>query len=195
MKKSIKKILIKLTTLLVITSTSFLFINVSTVTAYEKISRDKIFELVNKERIKNNASPLKINDDLARAADNKAKFLIENNIFEHNTQNKKFSDWIKESGYNYSFIGENLAENFVDSKSTIEAWLESESHKENMLNKNFTETGIAVVQKNNRIIIVQIFGRPISKELSLEKTIKEHISENILKSNSKFQIEILSNFS
>ncbi|MDD4290512.1 MAG: CAP domain-containing protein [Patescibacteria group bacterium] len=195
MKKFIKKILIKFTALLVITSVGFLFIDINSVIAYEKVSTDKIFELVNKERIKNNTSPLKINSNLVRAANNKAKFLIDNNTFEHNTQNKKFSDWIKESGYNYSFIGENLAENFFDSKSAIVAWLESESHKENMLNKNFTETGIAIIQKNNRIIIVQIFGRPISKELSLEKTIKEHISENILKSNSKFKIKILSNFS
>lgn len=195
MKKIINKILIKFTALLIITSTGLLFININTVVAYEKVSADKILELVNKERIKNNSNSLKINNDLVRAAQNKAKFLSENNVFEHDTQNKKFSDWIKESGYNYSFIGENLAENFIDSKSTVDAWLKSESHKENMLNKNFTETGIAVVQKNNRIIIVQIFGRPISKELSLEKTIKNHISENIIKSNFNFKIEIESNLS
>ena len=64
-----------------------------------------------------------------------------------------------------------------------------------MLNNNFTETGVAVIQKNNRIIVVQIFGRPISKQLPIEKTIKNHISENILKIDAKYKIQIVSNLS
>lgn len=195
MKKILKKIFIKLTALLVITSTCLFFTGINTAVAYDNISSNKILELVNKERINNNSKPLRTNNELMKAAHNKAQYLIDNNVFEHNSNNKQFSQWIKESGYNYSFIGENLAENFKDNDSTIKAWLESSSHKENMLNNNFTETGIAVIQKNNRIIVVQIFGRPISKELSLDKTIKNHISENIIKVNSNLEISIVSNFS
>ena len=173
----------------------FLFLHTDVAMAYSNIHPEKIIELVNKERINNNSQSLRINKQLMEAANNKAKYLIDNNIFEHNSNNKKFSDWVKEVDYDYSFIGENLAENFKNSETAVNAWLNSPSHKENMLNNNFTETGVAVIQKNNRIIVVQIFGRPISKQLPIEKTIKNHISENILKIDAKYKIQIVSNLS
>ncbi|HNZ86136.1 MAG TPA: CAP domain-containing protein [bacterium] len=186
---------IKFTALFLIVNMMFLFLHTDVAMAYSNIHPEKIIELVNKERINNNSQSLRINKQLMEAANNKAKYLIDNNIFEHNSNNKKFSDWVKEVDYDYSFIGENLAENFKNSETAVNAWLNSPSHKENMLNNNFTETGVAVIQKNNRIIVVQIFGRPISKQLPIEKTIKNHISENILKIDAKYKIQIVSNLS
>lgn len=144
------------------------------------ISERTIFELVNEQRKKNNISPLIINQKLVQAANNKADDLLKNKYFGHDSVDgkKTFSTWIKETGYQYSFVGENLASNFKNNTSIIKAWLNSLSHKENLLNKNFTETGIAV--KNNGKIIVQIFGRPMNNPIPLEETIGSHISEILI---------------
>lgn len=151
--------------------------NPLTVTAKSSISEKNIFKLINKERNKSNLSSLTLNNKLVQAAINKAKDLSENKYFDHNSENgKKFSSWIKETGYEYSFIGENLAKDFNDSESIIKAWLKSPGHKKNILNNNFTETGIAVYGN----IVVQIFGRPELMPLPLQETIGQHLSENLI---------------
>lgn len=193
MKKIIKKIFIQFITLLLLVSSEFLFIGINTSVSYEKISSDQILKIINNKRIKADVYPLLINKKLTEAANNKAQYLIDNKIFEHNSNNKKFSDWAKESGYTYSFIGENLAENFKTSDGVVEAWLKSENHKKNLLNKNFTETGISIVESNGRIVIVQIFGRPGSSPLLPEQIIKNNISENIIQRDHKFKIYYILN--
>jgi len=176
MKNKIKKNIKSLAILFLIPVLTF-FYNIEIVIAKPLISEKDIFNRINTERIKNDIIPLTLNNKLTQAAINKAKDLVENNYFDHNSEDgKTFSSWIKKTGYKYSFIGENLAKDFSDSKLTIKAWLKSPGHKENILNENFTETGIAVY--NN--IIVQIFGRPEIMPISLKKTIGTHLSENLI---------------
>jgi hypothetical protein len=176
MKNKINKA-IKSLTILFLTSGLIFFTSVEIVIAKPSISERAIFELVNKERIKDDIAPLTLNNKLTQAAINKAKNLVENDYFAHSSkEGNTFSSWIKNTGYEYSFIGENLAKDFSDSNSVIKAWFKSPGHKKNILNENFTETGIAIY--NN--VVVQIFGRPELMPLSLEKTIGGHISENLI---------------
>lgn len=176
MKNKLNKI-IKSLMVLFLSSGLIFFTNIEIVIAKSSISERAIFELVNKERIKNDIIPLTLNNKLTQAAINKAKNLVENDYFNHNSKKgDTFSSWIKDTGYEYSFIGENLAKDFSDSKSIIKAWYTSLGHRENILNENFTETGIAVYHN----VVVQIFGRPEIMPLSLKKTIGNHISENLI---------------
>jgi len=176
MKNKINKA-IKSLTILFLTTGLIFFSSVEMIIAKPLISERAIFDLVNKERVKNDITPLTLNNKLTQAAINKAKDLAKNNYFSHNSpEGKKFSSWIKETEYEYSFIGENLAKDFSDSESTIKAWLKSSGHRENILNENFTETGITIYEN----IVVQIFGRPELIPLSLKNTIGDHISENLI---------------
>jgi uncharacterized protein YkwD len=185
--KAIFMIIMKIFLIILIISTQWTYIgNTPIVIAKENISSAEIFKLVNKEREKINISKLTLNNKLIQAAKNKAKSLIDQEYFDHNSPDgKQFSTWIKDTGYKYSFIGENLAINFQNDKSIIDAWMKSESHKENILEENFTETGIAILNDNGKIIIVQIFGRPETKPITLEQTIKNHISEIIIYTTPK----------
>ena len=79
---------IKFTALFLIVNMMFLFLHTDVAMAYSNIHPEKIIELVNKERINNNSQSLRINKQLMEAANNKAKYLIDNNIFEHNSNNK-----------------------------------------------------------------------------------------------------------
>lgn len=177
MNKNINKAIKIITIDSVICIESFFFNTIPLATAKTDISENYIFKLINEERTKNDIIPLTLNNKLTQAAINKAKYLAENNSFDHSSNNgDSFSSWIKDTGYEYSFIGENLAKDFSNEKSIIKAWLQSSGHKENILNSNFTETGIAAY--NN--IVVQIFGRPQSLPLSIKKTIGDHLSENLI---------------
>ncbi|MEA3464249.1 MAG: CAP domain-containing protein [Patescibacteria group bacterium] len=128
------------------------------------IAPEKLIELTNQERIKTGLKPLTANQLLAQAAYQKGNDILINQAFRHNINDKKFSSWIKETGYKYSYVGENLAIDFVTSEGVIAAWLNSHSHKKNLLGAYFTEIGVAVIegkfQGQNTILIVQIFGAP-----------------------------------
>jgi len=56
-----------------------------------------------------------------------------------------FVERIEANGYlNYKTIGENIAGGFSSIDETIIAWLKSPKHCANIMNSNFTDTGIAI---------------------------------------------------
>jgi len=126
------------------------------------ITPENIIEFTNQERVKNNLNTLTFNSTLQQAAEAKAQAILANGQFQHNIGTKRFSDWIKEAGYKYSYVGENLAVDFVTSEGVINAWLNSPAHKKNILNSYYEEIGVAVDEGifdgQNTILVVQIFG-------------------------------------
>jgi hypothetical protein len=134
-------------------------------TAYfSDISPEKIIQLTNERRELSGINSLTANQLLTSAAYKKAEAIIKEQKFSHNFENKKFSDWVKEAGYKYSYVGENLAIDFVTSEGVLNAWWDSPSHKNNLLNPLYSEIGLAVVEGNfnnqNSILVVEIFGAP-----------------------------------
>jgi hypothetical protein len=131
------------------------------------VSPEKIIELTNIEREKQNIEPLLANQILAQAANDKALSIFQNQIFGHNIGSKKFSQWIKDAGYNYIYAGENLAINFITDQGIVDAWMKSPLHMKNVINQNFKEIGVAVVKGNfenaETILVVQIFGTPLHR--------------------------------
>lgn len=77
-------------------------------------------------------------------------------------------DFMEETGYTWVYAGENLAKGFTSSQEVLDAWKESTAHKENLLNPNYTETGVAVIPgkiKDKRLVlVVQFFASPSHKE-------------------------------
>jgi len=129
------------------------------------ITEESIIELTNEERQAHGLQALTANQLLAKAAYDKGRAIFLSQEFKHNIDNKKFSSWIKNAGYNYSYAGENLAIDFYTSEGAVKAWMESPTHRQNILNDRFSEIGIAVVENEfngrNSTLIVQIFGSPL----------------------------------
>lgn len=149
------------------------------------ITDENIINITNKERIKENLSPLTANQLLSKAAYDKAQAIINSQKFGHNIIGEKFSHWIKESGYQYSYIGENLAVDFYTNEGIMKAWLKSPTHRKNILNEKFSEIGVAVVSGNldgkETTLVVQIFGQPLTIPLvSPGGTLKPSALENQL---------------
>ncbi|MBU4217019.1 CAP domain-containing protein [Candidatus Parcubacteria bacterium] len=130
------------------------------------ITEQNIINLTNKERVSLSIPALTTNELLTKAAYAKAKSIVESQTFQHDIGDKRFSSWIKGVDYKYTYVGENLALDFTTSEGTIKAWLNSPSHKKNLLNDKFKETGVAVIedkfQGKSTTIIVQIFGTPVT---------------------------------
>lgn len=126
---------------------------------------DQVIVAVNKQRQKENLKPLITNTKLTQAANKKAENLAQNQYFSHiNPVTKKtWSDFINESNYNYLIAGENLANGFYDTNNMVTAWMNSPSHRQNILNENVEETGIGIsfgkLQSTPTIFVVQMFGK------------------------------------
>lgn len=122
-------------------------------------------ELTNTERQSQKLGVLAINPALTRAAELKAEDMATKGYFAH-TSPEGLTPWywIDLVGYKYQYAGENLAVNFSDSKDVTEAWLNSPSHKANIVKENYTEmgTGIAkgVYKGRNTVFVAQVYANP-----------------------------------
>jgi len=130
-------------------------------------SADQIIELTNVKRAENGAGKVTFNPQLAQAAAAKANNMLAENYWAHYSPSGK-SPWsfMNTVGYKYVYAGENLARDFNDATSVMNAWMNSASHKSNLLDKNFKEIGVAVVSGKltgqEGILVVQMFGSPVS---------------------------------
>lgn len=106
---------------------------------------------------------LSLNDQLNNAAAGKAGDMLANQYWAHvSPQGKEPWVFITGAGYNYVFAGENLARDFGDSKGVVDAWMNSASHKENLLNSRFQDVGFAIINgkygDSETTLVVQMFG-------------------------------------
>ena len=130
------------------------------------ISVDKLNQLVNDQRQKNNLPPLTINSALTVAAQKKASVMFQDNCWAHYCNGTTPWDFILGAGYKYEYAGENLAKNFLFSNGVIDAWMNSPTHRENVLNSNYTDVGYAIVNGTlngeSTTLVVQEFGKPLA---------------------------------
>ena len=164
-QKSKKTLILK-----VILSFSIIFVFSASWVLASDITADTVMKLVNNARAAINGAVLKKNDLLQKAAEQKAQDMIENNYFAHiSPQGKSPWDWINQSGYEYRYAGENLAINFTNAKEQQQAWMDSESHKKNILSSDYEDTGVAVKQGiidgHETIVVVQMFGTQMQKAI------------------------------
>lgn len=138
------------------------------------ISKELILKLTNKERQSQNLILLEQNPILEQAAQKKAKDIMEKQYFAHtNPDGRAFYEWVDESGYNYAYAGENLAIDFDEAEDAMAAWMASPKHRENILNENYSEMGVGIIdgifESRPSTIIVQIFGQPFMQINKLNK--------------------------
>lgn len=122
----------------------------------------------NQERQAAGLSQLVENPVLDRAARDKALDMLAKNYFSHNAPDGASPwYWFNKNGYVYKYAGENLAIDFYESKDVVQAWMDSPTHKFNILNGNYQEVGVAVIkgslQGKETTLVVQLFGTQKTK--------------------------------
>lgn len=129
------------------------------------ITPEQVIEITNQKRAEQGLPPLKLNGVLSEAARRKAGDMFAFDYWAHRSPSGR-DPWsfLKETGYNYLYAGENLARDFMTTDSMVEAWMNSPTHRDNILNGRYQEIGIAVVDGTLRgaetTLVVQLFGTP-----------------------------------
>ena len=128
-----------------------------------QIPAASIIDLTNRERAKANLSPLKENPQLNDAARRKAADMFAKDYWAHNSPTGvKPWYWITATGYNYLHAGENLARDFSNPNAIVSAWMDSPTHRDNLLSLRYQDIGVAVVDGyldgSETTLVVQMFG-------------------------------------
>lgn len=121
-------------------------------------NEQEMVRLVNAERSKRGLTPLRVDLELAEVARFKSQDMIDNDYFSHYspTYGSPF-EMLKNFGIKYIYGGENIAGN-PTVKAAHESLMDSEGHKKNILNPNFTHIGVGVKEDSEfGKIFTQIF--------------------------------------
>lgn len=155
---------------------------------FSAITQQNLVNLINQARGDNNLPPITFDSKLNEAANFKINDMLTNNYFEHTSPigiTPWF--WLKKTGYDYAFAGENLAIDFFQTEDVFAAWMQSPAHRANILNPNFNEIGLAV--KNGRlrdheaVLAVLFFGR--KKQKQIDKVTTANPTKSTIPTNVK----------
>ncbi|MBI2611204.1 hypothetical protein HYW54_00470 [Candidatus Gottesmanbacteria bacterium] len=130
------------------------------------ISVEALVSLTNQKRQEAGLTSLSVSPTLSAAAAGKAQDMFSQGYWAHIAPDGKTPwDFITGSGYSYSHAGENLAKDFNDSSTVVNAWMASPTHRDNILKSEYQEIGFAVVNGNlngaETTLVVQMFGSPV----------------------------------
>ena len=139
-----------------------------------EITIQKVLSQTNSERQKLNLPLLQYNDVLSQSAAAKAADMFANNYWSHNSPEGKTPwEFFKSVGYKYSIAGENLAKDFYDTDGLLKAWMNSPTHRDNIVNTKYQEIGIAVVNGVlngvKTTLVVQHFATPLDAAIAVKK--------------------------
>lgn len=161
-------------TIIVITIGILLIFSFPVNTYASSITRDGVVGLSNRERTERGLNTIIINSHLQTAAQWKADDMIEKDYWEHFHQGKSPWQWMKEAGYNYLDAGENLAIDFTELEPMMTAWMNSPTHRDNIINSKYEEVGIGIgkgdFEGHETIIVVQMFGNPVPQPVASAAT-------------------------
>lgn len=110
----------------------------------------EVVKLTNAEREKQGLAALKIDTELSKVARIKSQDMKDKNYFDHNspTYGSPF-DMMKQFGISYKTAGENIAQGQQTPEEVVQAWMNSQGHRENIMNPSFTHIGVGYVESGN----------------------------------------------
>lgn len=134
-----------------------------------------VVNLTNEERAEEAAQPLVRNSLLDEAARLKAEHMAKNSYFAHYSPDGVSPwHWFDQVNYTYAHAGENLAIHFTDSSAVVDAWMESPSHRANIVNNTYTEIGVGTAKGTydgfSTVFVVQLFGTPAAPVVAAAPT-------------------------
>jgi uncharacterized protein YkwD len=117
-----------------------------------------VFDLVNDYRADNGCGALERDSRLDAAALLHAEDMAANDYFSHTSQDGRSpTDRANAQGYDGG-VGENIAAGYPDAESVMEGWMNSEGHRANILNCDYSLIGVGAADRDGTIYWVQNFG-------------------------------------
>lgn len=126
----------------------------------------EVLEATNQARGQHQGKPLVLDPVLSEIARGHSEEMLTKGFFGHESPNqlcRKVADRLK-FGYRFCLTsGENLhkCEGYSRgrlAKQAVQSWMESSTHRKNLLNSRFTRVGIGLAQKGNTVVFTQVFS-------------------------------------
>jgi len=143
--------------------------NPATLSYSTEMSISGLVSSTNVERSGSGLSNLTLNSKLNSSAQAKANDMVSKDYWAHNTPSGQ-EPWVffDSAGYDYQKAGENLAYGFSTSSNTVVGWMNSPSHRANILDGAYTEVGFGFANSENFVgtgqetIVVAHYGTPVA---------------------------------
>jgi len=121
-----------------------------------------ILYLVNDIRATWGRQPLQMHDQTRELARAHSRDMANNNFFSHTSPTTgSFADRFNNAGISYSAAAENIHKNTVgDARTAFNGWYNSPGHRQNMLSRDYTHTGIGIAERNGTYYYTQKFFTP-----------------------------------
>lgn len=135
------------------------------------VSVTGLLESTNQQRTNNGQTELELDTELSQAAQAKAYDMAAHDYWSHNSPDGS-APWmfVTNAGYEYKKAGENLAYGFLTSDNVVSGWMNSPSHRENVLDESYRDVGFGFADSPNfdgsgpATIVVAMYGQPIHDE-------------------------------
>jgi len=140
---------------------------------FSSITSQQLIAMINQERQARNLSTLTLDSNLNSVAGLKVNDMLAKNYFDHTSPSGITPwYWFKQIGYNYVYAGENLAMGFTETEAVFQAWMNSPTHRDNILNPNYSEIGLAVksgqILNHEDTLAVLVFGKEQSSAVKTQ---------------------------
>lgn len=106
-------------------------------------------------------SQLLLNGRLTEAAQAHAEDMADGQFFSHTSSDGfDVSSRVVEAGYNFNYVGENIAMGSTSVESVLSGWMSSDGHCANIMNPNYEELGVGYAEDaDGTTYWVQVFGK------------------------------------
>ncbi len=128
-------------------------------------NEEKIFELTNAERKKEDVATLKLNAELSKIARAHSENMARQGKMAHDLDDKTPFDRMRGAGFLYTYAGENVAKGTnVTLPAIMDGWMKSEGHRKNILKTEFSDIGVGIARAaNGDVYFTQLFAKPRQK--------------------------------
>jgi len=123
--------------------------------------RQEVLDISNAERAKKGCAALKLDPTLNSVAQDHSRDMVQLGFFAHtNPDGQNAADRFDEAGYPWSAWGENIAFGYSTGVGVMKGWMNSSSHRGNILDCNFNEMGVGIDPGgSNGPYWTQVFGK------------------------------------
>ncbi|WP_156488484.1 CAP domain-containing protein [Fictibacillus phosphorivorans] len=114
----------------------------------DQSEEQQVFELTNIIRLNYDKNPLEWDELTSEVAFLHSEDMLTQQYFSHESKDgRTLSDRLLEKGVKFTQAGENIAANYTDAAAAVEGWMNSEGHRNTMLNDEYTHLGVGVDNK------------------------------------------------
>jgi uncharacterized protein YkwD len=128
---------------------------------YLSAEEKALVQITNEARKREGLPELKVNAKLMKAAREHSANMAKQEKMAHELDDKKPADRVKEAGYSFGHLGENVAYGQLTPDEVMGMWLKSEDHRAHILGKDYVDIGVGVGKSAKGVLYwTQVFARP-----------------------------------